>query len=135
MDPLFDQNDPECKKNYPFVLITGIRVPHTIHSRLHETPWLRSLRPNPLVEINKLDALEMGVQDGDKMELFSPYGKITAQAKLTSKMKKGILHMTHGYTEANVNLLIGREHLDPYSGFPGLKGMRVNIRKCEEAES
>ena len=135
VDPLFDQNDAEAKTQYPYVLITGIRVPHTIHSRLHETPWLRSLRPNPLVEINKKDAEEMGVQDGDEMELSSPYGRITARAKLTSKMKKGVLLMTHGYTEANVNLLIGREHLDPYSGFPGLKGMRVSIRKCGEARA
>ena len=75
------------------------------------------------------------MQDGDEMELSSPYGRITARAKLTSKMKKGVLHMTHGYTEANVNLLIGREHLDPYSGFPGLKGMRVSIRKCGEARA
>lgn len=134
VDPLFDQNDSKTQQDYPFTLITGIRVPHTIHSRLHETPWLRSLRPNPLVEINKQDAEEMGVRDGEVMELFSPYGKITARAKLTGKMKKGVLHMTHGYTEANVNLLIGREHLDPYSGFPGLKGMRVNICRCEEAE-
>ena len=37
--------------------------------------------------------------------------------------------MVHGYTEANVNLLIGEKHLDPYSGYPGFKGARCNIRK------
>ena len=134
-DALFDQNDEETKANYSFTLITGIRVPHTIHSRLHETPWLRSLRPKPFVEINKQDGTEMGVEDGDMMEMSSPYGKIRVQAKLTSKMKRGVLHMTHGYSEANVNCLLGKDHLDRYSGFPGLKGMRANIRKCEEAES
>ena len=36
--------------------------------------------------------------------------------------------------EANVNELIGRNHVDPYSGFPGFKGMRCNIRKCQEVE-
>ena len=33
------------------------------------------------------------------------------------------------------NNLIGRDHLDPYSGFPGYKGMRCNLRKSQEAET
>ena len=133
-DALFDQNDEETRTKYPFMLITGIRVPHTIHSRLHEVPWLRSLRPKPFIEVNKKDAAAMNIHDGDMMEVASPYGKIRAMAHLTAKMKPGVLHMTHGYSEANVNCLIGKDHLDRYSGFPGLKAMRTNIRKCEEAE-
>ena len=133
-DALFDQNDEETRTKYPFMLITGIRVPHTIHSRLHEVPWLRSLRPKPFIDINKKDAAAMNIHDGDMMEVTSPYGRIRVMAHLTAKMKPGVLHMTHGYSEANVNCLIGKDHLDRYSGFPGLKAMRTNIRKCEEAE-
>lgn len=133
-DALFDQNDEETRTKYPFMLITGIRVPHTIHSRLHEVPWLRSLRPKPFIDVNKKDAAAMNIHDGDMMEVTSPYGKIRVMAHITAKMKPGVLHMTHGYSEANVNCLIGKDHLDRYSGFPGLKAMRTNIRKCEEAE-
>ena len=133
-DALFDQNDEKTRTKYPFMLITGIRVPHTIHSRLHEVPWLRSLRPKPFIDVNKKDAAAMNIHDGDMMEVTSPYGKIRVMAHLTAKMKPGVLHMTHGYSEANVNCLIGKDHLDRYSGFPGLKAMRTNIRKCEEAE-
>lgn len=133
-DALFDQNDEETRTKYPFMLITGIRVPHTIHSRLHEVPWLRSLRPKPFIDVNKKDAAAMNIHDGDMMEVTSPYGRIRVMAHLTAKMKPGILHMTHGYSEANVNCLIGKDHLDRYSGFPGLKAMRTNTRKCEEAE-
>ena len=133
-DALFDQNDEDTRTKYPFMLITGIRVPHTIHSRLHEVPWLRSLRPKPFIDVNKKDAAAMNIHDGDMMEVTSPYGRIRVMAHLTAKMKPGVLHMTHGYSEANVNCLIGKDHLDRYSGFPGLKAMRTNIRKCEEAE-
>ena len=133
-DALFDQNDEETRTKYPFMLITGIRVPHTIHSRLQEVPWLRSLRPKPFIDVNKKDAAAMNIHDGDMMEVTSPYGRIRVMAHLTAKMKPGVLHMTHGYSEANVNCLIGKDHLDRYSGFPGLKAMRTNIRKCEEAE-
>jgi len=44
-DSLADQNDPETREKYPFYLCTGARLPFTLHSRIHETPWLRSLRP------------------------------------------------------------------------------------------
>ena len=134
-DSLADQNDPETQRDYPFYLCTGARIPNTIHSRLHETPFVRSLRPCPTCEINKDDAVRLGIRDGDDVVLYSPHGEIRVKAHRTCKTKPGTIQMVHGYTEANVNLLIGRNHVDPYSGYPGYKGMRCNIRKCQEAEA
>ena len=131
-DPLSDQNDEETRKNYPFYLCTGARLPHAIHSRAHEMPWLRSLRPDPTCEINPEDGKRLGLKEGGDVELYSPYGSIRVKVKFTHKIKPGVIMMLHGYTEANVNLLIGRDHLDPYSGFPGFKGMRCNIRNVQE---
>ena len=131
-DSLSNQNDEEAKKNYPFYLCTGARQAHAIHSRAHETPWLRSLRPDPTCEVNPQDAARLGLKEGGTVELYSPYGAIRVKVKFTHKIKPGVILMLHGYTEANVNLLIGRDHLDPYSGFPGFKGMRCNIRTVQE---
>lgn len=133
-DPLDDQNSPEMKEKYPFYLCTGARMPYAIHSRVHETPWLRSLRPHPTCEINCQDADRLGLMDGDDVTLSSPYGEIHMMVKVTGKIKPGVILALHGYTEANVNNLIGRNHLDPYTGFPGYKGMRCNISKSEETE-
>lgn len=132
-DSLEDQNDPETKAAYPFYLCSGARLAHAIHSRTHETPWLRSLRPNPTCEVYKSDAQKLGLKDGDTVAMSSPYGEIRMKVKVTSKTKPGVLLTLHGYTEANVNELIGRNHLDPYTGYPGFKGMRCNIRKIQEA--
>ncbi len=74
------------------------------------------------------------LKDGDSAILSSPYGEIRMKVKVTSKIKPGVILTVPGYTEANVNDLIGRDHLDPYSGFPGYKGMRCNISKSQEAE-
>ena len=131
-DSLEDQNDPETRAAFPFYLCTGARMAHTIHSRVHEVPWLRSIRPKPLVEINREDAARLGIKEGDQIEMSSPYGKICMTAKITSKILPGVLLAIHGYSEANVNELIGRDHLDPYNGYPGFKGMRCNIRKVQE---
>ncbi|WP_191399484.1 molybdopterin-containing oxidoreductase family protein [Flavonifractor sp. An306] len=131
-DSLADQNDEQTRENYPFYLCTGARLAHAIHSRAHETPWLRSLRPEPTCEINPEDGKRLGLKEGGSVELYSPYGSIRVKVKFTHKIKPGVIMMLHGYTEANVNLLIGRDHLDPYSGFPGFKGMRCNIRNVQE---
>ena len=133
-DSLEDQNDPETREKYPFYLCTGARLAHALHSRVHETPWLRSIRPNPTVEVHTADAARLGLKNGDKVALSSPYGEIRMEVKITGKAKEGVLMTLHGYTEANVNELIGRNHVDPYSGFPGFKGMRCNIRKIQEGE-
>ena len=132
-DSLDDQNDPETREKYPFYLCTGARLAHAIHSRTHETPWLRSLRPEPLCEVHKDDARRLGLKDSDRVALSSPCGEICMKVKTTARTKPGVILTLHGYTEANVNELIGRDHLDPYSGYPGFKGMRCNIRKCQEA--
>ena len=131
-DPLEDQNDPQTREQYPFCLCTGARMSYTVHSRTHDTPWLRGLRPDPLVEINSEDAKRLGIQAGDDVLMTSPYGEVRMKAKVTSKIKPGVLLALHGYTEANVAELIGRDHLDPYSGYPGHKGMRCNICKYQE---
>ena len=128
-DPLADENSDDMRRDYPFLLSTGVRVPNTIHSRLHEVPWARSLRPDPCCEINREDAAALGIAEGDDVALYSRHGEIRVKAKLTRKIKRGQIFMVHGYTEANVNLLIGEKHLDPYSGYPGFKGARCNIRK------
>lgn len=84
------------------------------------------------VEVHNADAERLGLKNGDWAELYSPYGCIRMRVKTTARAKPGVLMAIHGYTEANVNELIGRNHVDPYSGFPGFKGMRCNIRKVQE---
>lgn len=82
------------------------------------------------MEIHEKDAAALGIKEGDKVELYSPYGTVTAKAMLTAKIHEGTLQIGHGYTEANSSILMSDKHLDPYSGFPGYKAMRCNIRKA-----
>ncbi|MBR6349623.1 MAG: molybdopterin-dependent oxidoreductase [Lachnospiraceae bacterium] len=126
-DSLADEPDPEGR--YPYYLCTGARMSISLHSRVHEVPYLRQLRKHPMCEVNMEDMKALGLKDGDDVVLYSPHGEITVKVHGTFKIKPGVILMLHGYSEANVNLLEGRDHLDPYSGYPGHKGMRCNIRK------
>lgn len=51
--PPWDRAEPE---EYPMVLSVGARLPFALHSRMHEVPWTRSLRPDPMADLNDGDA-------------------------------------------------------------------------------
>lgn len=118
--------DPE---EYPFVLSTGCRNHNTIHSRLHNCSWPRSLRPEANVDISPADAARLGLSQGDMVELRTTAGAISAPVNISLIANEGELLMGHGYAEANVNELIPRDHLDPYTGFPGYKQVRCSVTK------
>ena len=118
-------------QQYPYILSTGTRLPNTIHSRLHEVPWARSLRPQPMVEISNTDAQTLGIAEGDLVEVSSPFGSVRAAAKVSGKIQSGNIHLAHGYGECDSSRLIGADHRDPYSGFPCYRTNRCAIRKVE----
>lgn len=115
-------------KEYPMILCSGGRLPHTLHSRLHPIPWLRSMRPDPMADISLEDAREHGLEAGQDMELYTKNGGIFVKANPTSRVPKGVVFFYHGYPEADVNRLLSREHVDPYSGFPAYNSTRCGIR-------
>ena len=114
--------------------MTGARLPHTIHSRGHNVPWLRSIRPEPLVDIHPEDAKRLGICQGDNVRLFNETGQIHVKANLTIVSNVGDLHLIHGYEEANASDLLSWNALDPYSGFPSYKQIRCGIEKETEGD-
>jgi len=125
-DPLSDEEETE---DFPFVLNTGSRLPHALHSRLHDMPWLRTLGKTPWADISLADAKRLGIDEDGDIEVYNRHGSVTVKARPSVKIREGVVHIYHGYREANVNDLVGGEHLDPYSGFPGFKSNRCNIRR------
>ena len=135
LDPLpvyYDGDHGSDAEQYPFVLMTGARLPHTIHSRGHKVPWLRSLRPDPMVDMNPADAKRLGISQGDKVCLFNETGRIHVLANVTEVANTGDLHLIHGYEEACATDLLSWNALDPYTGFPSYKQIRCALEKEEE---
>ena len=134
LDPLptyrdsVDDADPE---RYPFRLVSGARLPTALHSRLHDVPWLRSMRPHPTADLNDRDAEALGIRRGDLIRLTTQAGSITVEANPTLRAKPGTVYMYHGYREADVNAIIPPGHNDPYSGFPGYRSVRCAVARQE----
>lgn len=118
----------KCEE-YPFVAMSGARLPYAIHTRCHKVPQLRKMRPEPLVDISPVDADALGIQQGDDVEISSAVGTVVMKANVNKQILSGEVSMYHGYEEANCNELIPVDLLDPYSGFPAYKQFNCNIKK------
>ncbi len=51
------------------------------------------------------------------MELESPHGRIRLKVNITDDVLPGVMDVSHGWAEANVNEIVPRR-FDPISGFP-----------------
>ncbi|MCD8017373.1 MAG: molybdopterin-dependent oxidoreductase [Oscillospiraceae bacterium] len=137
LEPLPKYYPPSARPNeeFPFILLTGVRVANVIHTRLHGVSWARALRPYPAADISPEDAERLGISAGDKICLYNGHGEIEVRANPTAAVAAGQVFMFHGYSEADVSQLLDHNALDAYSGFPGYKSAVCGIRKVEEGES
>lgn len=122
---------PELAKEYPLVFSTGARLPMFVHTRTFRLPWTASLRPQAAADINPEDGARLGIKHGDAIRIVTPKGSIAVKANLTHMVMPGVVHMYHGYPQANVNKMIDGDYLDPISGFPGFKSLLCRVEKVK----
>ena len=120
---------PELAKKYPLILTTGARVVEYLHSQLRNVHRLHRLRPEPEAEMNPETAAKYGIKDKDKIRVESPRGSIEIKAKLTEDIIPGIVSVTHGWHEANINILTDETPADPVGGNPSLKALLCRVER------
>jgi len=121
---------PEVAGEFPLILTTGARLPIYVHSRTFRLPWIRRLRPDPMVDMNPVDAQHRDLSPGDWVELSTQRGKVRVRANLTEIVPPGTVNIFHNYPGADINKLIEPDYLDPISGYPGFKSLLCEIRKA-----
>lgn len=121
--------DDADQAEFPLILSTGIRIPGGLHSRLHNCPSARSLRPQPTADISHAEADALGIQPGDHIRITTAKGSVVVLANPTNVIPKGMVSLYHGYREADANSLLSYDHRDPYSGFPGYRCIRCKLEK------
>jgi len=124
------ESTPELAEKYSFILNTGSRLPMHVHTRTFRLSWTKSLRPNhPTADINPDDAAGLGVKQDDTIRISTPKDEIVVRANLTQMVQPGVIHMYHGHSEADVNVLFEGDYLDPLSGFPGFKSALCKVER------
>jgi anaerobic selenocysteine-containing dehydrogenase len=128
---------PDLAKQYPYILNAGLRTPTFFHSANRMQPWLREIRPDPIVEIHPDTARKHGIEEGDWVSIESPRGRCKERARLNRWIDPRVIVAEHGwwYPEikdpghgwdiSNINILTDNSHasMDPAIG-------ATNLRVC-----
>jgi predicted molibdopterin-dependent oxidoreductase YjgC len=80
------------------------------------------------VELNPVDAEELGVNDGDEVNVSSRRGEIRISVRLSKRVARRQVFIPMHYREAAVNLLTNPE-LDPYAHIPEFKVCAVAVQR------
>lgn len=137
---------PDLAKAYPYILNAGLRTPVFFHSENRQIPWLREIRPHPIVEIHPETAKKHGIAEGDWVWIESPRGRVRQKAKLNDGIDPGVIVAEHGWwfpenkdpghgwDIANINILTddSYESMDPVMGATNLRVLLCNISRCSE---
>jgi anaerobic selenocysteine-containing dehydrogenase len=122
---------PDLAKSFPLVLTTGARTPVYTHSQFRNIDKLHRIMPDPLADINPVDAVSRGIKSGDAVLISSPRGSIRMKAMVTDTILPGVVSIPHHWKgEANANILTDDINLDPISGFPAFKSLLCQVKKA-----
>ncbi|MGA2992024.1 MAG: molybdopterin dinucleotide binding domain-containing protein, partial [Candidatus Korobacteraceae bacterium] len=122
---------PELAKEYPLVMTTGRRVITYFHTGLRNVPALRDIKPIPVLDINASTAASLGIADGDKVFVETPYGRIVLTARLTEGIHPKVVGVPHGWPgEANDNLLMNNEVCSLGIGTTPLRGTLCRVGRA-----
>ena len=121
----------DAQADYPLILSTGARHRFYFNSRYRNIARFRKTRPEPEVEIHSDDAAELGIANQERVRVVTRIGAIELAARILPKdaILQRVIQITHGWDEANVNLLTDDRDLDPISGYPNMKMVPARIEK------
>ncbi|MEP9411055.1 MAG: molybdopterin-dependent oxidoreductase [Candidatus Brocadia sp.] len=97
------------RKDFPFILLTGASLNHQGTFSRHSKA-LTLVAPACFAEINRKDAREMHIQNGDMVTVESKQNKIKLKAKVTDKTPEGTVFIPEDYEWVPVNLLRDRAY-------------------------
>ena len=132
---------PELYKKYPYILITGMRLPGFFHTENRQVPWLRELHSEPVMEIHPETAKKEGINEGDWVIIESLRGKVRQRAKFFIGMDPRIIGAQHawwfpekkdpghGWDESNINILTDNayETCDPAMGATNVRTLLCRV--------
>lgn len=115
---------------YPYFLTTGRMFAHYHTGTMTRvSPHLDAEQKNGYVEIHPQDAEALAVKDGDTVKLSTRRGEIQAPARVSNKVKPGLLFVPFHFAESPANVLTNAA-ADPVAKIPEYKVCAVKIEKA-----
>jgi len=114
---------------FPFVLNTGRQMYHWHTGTMsRRSRGLDSREPVPIVEMHPADCEEMGLMDGDPVQISSRRGMIRINVRVSERQARGQVFVPMHFREAAANVLTNPQ-LDPYARIASFKVSAVKIEK------
>ncbi|MGX9884603.1 molybdopterin-dependent oxidoreductase [Streptomyces sp. NPDC002276] len=124
--------------DYPFVFNTG-RLQHQWHTltKTGKVAKLNKLNPGPFVELHPQDARELGIAEGDSVEVASRRGRAVLPAVVTDRVRPGNcfapFHWNDLFGEYLSVNAVTSDAVDPVSFQPEFKVCAVSLAKVASA--
>jgi predicted molibdopterin-dependent oxidoreductase YjgC len=115
-------------REYPLILTTRRSYFHYHSTLSRKVAGMDDLRGEELVEMNPVDAAALEVEEGEKVNVISKRGAVTAKAKISKVTPPGVVSMTFHYAETRTNILT-HGALDPIAKIPEFKVCAVKVER------
>ncbi len=118
---------------HPFRLATS-PAHNFLNSSFAETPTSRAKEVRPELLIHPDDAAELGIADGDRVEIGNHRGEVVLHAVLRAGQKRGVVISEGVFPNSafergeGINVLVGAEPAAPYGGL-AVHDTKIWIRK------
>ena len=133
VDHIPPAEEPDAE--FPWLLTTGRRR-STYHTgtQTGKASGFQHLVPHEMLEINPLDAAEMGLTDGDLLDVASRRGQVTVAARLTERSPRGLVFMSFAFPEFTRTNDVTSDAYDFITETPEFKACAVKISKSEQQD-
>ena len=112
---------------YPLMLMTGrVLAQYNACAMTGRTEGLNEIAGESFIELNSVDAEQLGVADGDRVRVSSRRGEIETTARVSSKTNPGQTWMPFHFQDGNSNWLTNAA-LDPTAKVPEYKVCAVKV--------
>jgi formate dehydrogenase alpha subunit len=118
------KEEPDAE--YPLILTTGRLLYHWHGGTITRHSQIDHAAPEPLVEINPLDAQSLRIEDSAWVRVTSRRGTLELRAKVTPKSSQGVVFIPFHFAEAAANELTN-DALDPLALIPEYKVSAVRV--------
>ena len=134
--------NPDLARKYPLVFNSGARTAFDFRSQHHGVPGLAKRHSQPPVTLNREDAGALGIEEGERVWVETPRGRVLFTARLTDNIVRGAIDAAMGgggplggraWQECNVNELTDITRFDPISGFPIYKTLLCRVSKSDSS--
>jgi formate dehydrogenase alpha subunit len=116
-------------KDFPLLLTTDRSLYHYHTSTMtRRVSGLTILDKEELLKINPIDAVSLGIADGEIVKVTSRRGEVTVKTKITGIIPVGITSMTFHFRETPTNELTNGA-TDPVAKIPETKVCAIRVEK------